>query len=59
MPAYFRYFDSLAMPSRLEVPYQTVDSDSRYARGPLYNLYKDVIDFVVASPNRIRQRWHH
>ena len=58
MPAYFRYFDSLAMPPRSEVPYQTVDSDPRYARGPLYNVYKDVIDFVLASPNRIRQRWH-
>ena len=51
MPAYFRYFDSLAMPPRSEVPYQTVDSDPRYARGPIYNLAKDVIDLVVASPS--------
>lgn len=58
MPAYFRYFDSRAMPPRSEVPYKAVESDPRYSRGPVYNLCKDVIDFVVASPNRIRQRWH-
>lgn len=48
MPAYFRYFDSKAMPARSEVAYQTVDSDPRYARGPLYNFCLDVIDFVKA-----------
>lgn len=46
MPAYFRYFDSRAMPPRLQMPYDEVDSDVRFARGPLYNLYRDVIDFV-------------
>ena len=46
MPSYFRYFDSKAMPARSEVPYQTVESDARYLRGPLYNFCKDVIDIV-------------
>lgn len=48
MPAYFRYFDSKAMPLRDEVEYSVVDSDPRYARGPLYNFFKDVIDIVRA-----------
>ena len=34
MPAYFRYFDSKAMPARSEVAYETVDSDERYTHGP-------------------------
>lgn len=50
MPAYFRYFDSTAMPKRPEVVYQLPDhADPRYARGPLYNLVKDVVDFVRAK----------
>ena len=46
MPAYFRYFDSKAMPARSVVPYQTVEGDVRYLRGPFYNFCKDVIDIV-------------
>ena len=47
MPAYFRYFDSTAMPQRREIPYTSPsNTDPRYARGPVYNLVKDVIDFV-------------
>lgn len=46
MPAYFRYFDSRAMPPRDLVPYTEVVSDPRYARGPLYNFVKDVFDFA-------------
>lgn len=47
MPAYFRYFDSKSMPPRVDVPYTVVDSDPRYARGPLYNFARDVFDFVT------------
>lgn len=46
MPAYFRYFDSKAMPPRQELAYSVVDSEERYAHGPLYNFLKDVVDFV-------------
>lgn len=46
MPAYFRYFDSLSMPSRPDIRYTEVDDDPRYLRGPLYNFIKDVIEFV-------------
>lgn len=46
MPAYFRYFDSKAMPPRELIPYTEVKGDPRYLRGPLYNLGKDVIDGV-------------
>lgn len=46
MPAYFRYFDSKAMPPREDVPYTVVEGDLRYLRGPLYNFCKDVIDLV-------------
>lgn len=46
MPAYFRYFDSKAMPLRSDLPYTIVESDSRYCRGPFYNFCKDVIDIV-------------
>lgn len=49
MPAYFRYFDSKAMPPRCDLPYSVVESDSRYCRGPLYNFCKDVIDIVKAK----------
>lgn len=54
MPAYFRYFDSKAMPLRDEVDYRVVDSDLRYARGPLYNFFKDVIDIVKARASSFR-----
>ena len=57
MPGYFRYFDSKAMPARNEVPYTVVDSDERYARGPLYNFAKDVYDFVVVKAQSFRSRW--
>lgn len=46
MPAYFRYFDSLAMPPRDLVTYREVDQDPRYLHGPLYNFGLDVIRFV-------------
>lgn len=47
MPAYFRYFDSTAMPARPEASYQLPkNADPRYGQGPAYNLVKDVIDFV-------------
>lgn len=46
MPSYFRYFDSKSMPPRELVPYQEVVSDPRYLRGPVYNFFKDVIDFA-------------
>lgn len=46
MPAYFRYFDSKAMPPRDFIVYEEVDDDPRYLRGPLYNFFKDVIDIV-------------
>lgn len=54
MPSYFRYFDSLAMPDREEVTYQQVNSDDRYLHGPLYNLWKDVIDFVCIKANSLK-----
>lgn len=56
MPAYFRYFDSRSMPMREEVPYTVVDSDQRFSRGPLYNLFKDVIDFVKCKVDSLRYR---
>lgn len=46
MPGYFRYFNSKSMPERQEVSYQLVDDDPRFLHGPLYNLGKDVVDFV-------------
>lgn len=57
MPAYFRYFDSKAMPARSLVPYHEVDQDDRYRCGPIYNFIKDVFDVVKASPYRIWSRW--
>lgn len=56
MPAYFRYFDSKSMPPRSDVPYTLVESDDRYLRGPLYNLLKDVKDFVVIKAQSLRGR---
>lgn len=56
MPAYFRYFDSKSMPSRDDVPYTVVESDDRYSRGPFYNLFKDVIDFVTYKADSFRHR---
>lgn len=54
MPAYFRYFDSLAMPQRPIVPYtKPANAASRYARGPFYNLVKDVIDLVRTKASRV------
>lgn len=54
MPAYFRYFDSKAMPARQELSYTVVDSDPRFVRGPLYNFFKDVVDFVkLRTPARL------
>lgn len=56
MPAYFRYFDSKAMPLRMKLPYTVVDSEPRYARGPLYNFCKDVIDCVKARAGSLFSR---
>lgn len=56
MPAYFRYFDSKAMPPREDVPYSVVDADPRYLRGPLYNFFKDVIDFVKTRAGSLFSR---
>lgn len=56
MPSYFRYFDSKAMPPRQELEYTVVDSDERYARGPLYNFLKDVIDFVKTRASALFPR---
>lgn len=56
MPSYWRYFDSAAMPARDDVPYTVVDSDPRYVRGPLYNTFKDVCDFVATKAQSIRRR---
>lgn len=57
MPAYFRYFDSRAMPPRSDAPYSAVEGDPRYLHGPVYNFCKDVIDIVQATPNKIRSHW--
>lgn len=56
MPAYFRYFDSKSMPLRQDVPYVVVESEARYARGPLYNFCKDVIDFVKFKASALLPR---
>lgn len=56
MPSYFRYFDSKAMPPRSDLPYTVVDSDERYAKGPLYNFCKDVIDFAETRASSFLSR---
>lgn len=56
MPAYFRYFDSKSMPPRDDVPYTVVESEERYARGPLYNFFRDVIDLVKFKADSLRRR---
>lgn len=56
MPAYFRYFDSKAMPPRQELEYTVVASEERYARGPLYNFLWDVIDFVKTRASALFPR---
>lgn len=56
MPSYFRYFDSKSMPPRELISYQEVDSDSRYLRGPAYNLFKDVIDLVKTRASALFPR---
>lgn len=54
MPAYFRYFDSKAMPPRPLVKYTVpVNAQVRFSRGPLYNLGKDVIDFARTKAQRV------
>lgn len=53
MPAYFRYFDSTAMPGRPLVRYvEPANAEDRYSRGPIYNVGKDVIDFVRLRAKR-------
>lgn len=57
MPAYFRYFDSLAMPDRDVIEGALSNSaEERYGHGPLYNFGKDVLDFVRAKPHDIFKR---
>lgn len=54
MPAYFRYFDSTAMPKRPEMPYTSPpNADPRYAHGPLWNFGKDVYDFVRTKAHNV------
>lgn len=54
MPAYFRYFDSSAMPERALAPYKPpLNAEPRYARGPLYNFGKDLIDLVQTKASRV------
>ena len=53
MPAYFRYFDSTAMPGRPLVRYvEPANAEDRYSRSPIYNVGKDVIDFVRSKAGR-------
>lgn len=56
MPSYFRYFDSRSMPPREEISFSVVDSDERFLHGPIYNLFKDVIDFVTYKADSFRRR---
>lgn len=57
MPAYFRYFDSLSMPERNIVEGTlSNNSEERYAHGPLYNLGKDMLDFVRTRPRDVFRR---
>lgn len=57
MPAYFRYFDSTAMPPRPEITaFDSQHSEERYSHGPLYNFGMDVIEFVRTKPNQIFRR---
>lgn len=56
MPSYFRYFDSRSMPPREEVPYTVIDVDQRFLRGPLYNFFKDVFDFVTCKASSVFHR---
>lgn len=59
MPSYFRYFDSKSMPHREELPFFEVSASSqseRYLRGPCYNFFKDVIDFVTIKAGSFRGR---
>lgn len=57
MPLYFRYFDSTAMPPRPVVTgADPLHADDRYSYGPLWNVGKDVIDFVRTKPARIFKR---
>lgn len=58
MPAYFKYFDSSAMPSRLVVDGVYSDSaEERYGHSPLYNFCLDVINFVCTRPQAISDRF--
>lgn len=57
MPAYFRYFDSKAMPPRpvISAP-ESEHAESRFLHGPLWNFGKDLIDFVRTKPAGIFER---
>lgn len=57
MPAYFRYFDSSAMPTRLVVDGRSSEcAEERYGHSPLYNFGLDVIEFVKTKPGRLLQQ---
>lgn len=53
MPAYFRYFDSLAMPPRPDASYRLSKAPERLSKGPLYNLAMDVMICVKTIPSRL------
>lgn len=58
MPAYFRYFDSSAMPDRQVIEgTQPIHAAARYGHSPVYNLAKDVVDFVRTKPKAIFDRF--
>lgn len=57
MPLYFRYFDSLAMPERLEVSWKSpTRALERFSHGPWWNVGKDVLDIVRAQAHRFGGR---
>lgn len=57
MPAYFRYFNSKAMPPRPVISAEEPkDADDRYLHSPIWNLGKDLIDFVCSKPSRLFKR---
>lgn len=59
MPAYFGYFDSSAMPSRLIVDgRQPEHAEPRYGCSPFYNFCKDVIDFVKSKPTQLFRQFY-
>lgn len=57
MPLYFKYFDSLSMPSRDFIPYSFSDSsDSLYSHFPLYVFFHDLRVFLFTRAKAFRPR---